>query len=100
MPQGFNMLKFAPDAAAPKLRSRQLATNFDKLPAGQQFSGFLKDYGALKPSAELGGEALTYVNPDEMKSLRPYVVIIVDPAEVYVSTHAEDSQIPVRAREA
>jgi len=73
---------------------------FKKMPADQQFSGFLKDYSVLKPNAAVGGEAMTYVNPDKMKSLRRYVAIIVDPVDVYVATNADDSLIPTRAREA
>jgi len=69
-----------------------------RLQAGQA-SGFLKDYEALKPHAELGGEALVYVNPDQMKDLHRYVAIIVDPVEVFVSTSADDSKIPPRASE-
>ena len=71
-----------------------------RMQAGQQFSGFLSDYSGLKPNPNLEGEALTYVNPDEMKGLRSYVAIIVDPVEVYVATDADDSLIPQRAREA
>ncbi len=71
-----------------------------RMQAGQQFSGFLSDYSGLKPNPNLEGEALTYVNPDEMKGLRSYVAIIVDPVEVYVATDADDSLIPQRGREA
>lgn len=76
------------------------ATNVKRVAAGQQFSGFLKDYANLKHNAEVGGETLTYIHPDKMKSLRRYVAIIVDPVDVYVATSADDSLIPVRAREA
>ena len=71
-----------------------------RMQTGQQFSGFLGDYTGLEPNPNLEGEALTYVNPDEMKGLRSYVAIIVDPVEVYVATDADDSLIPQRAREA
>jgi hypothetical protein len=71
-----------------------------KLQPGSQFSGFLQDYSKLKPNAKLGGEALTYVNPDKMKSLHRYVAMIVDPVEVYVATDADASLIPERGREA
>src|SRR5262245_58268346 len=70
-----------------------------KMPADQEFSGFLKNYQDLKPNAEVGGDARTYLNPDKMKSLRRYVAIIVDPVDVYVASNADDSQIPTRARE-
>jgi hypothetical protein len=70
-----------------------------KLQPGKEFSGFLQDYSQLKPHAQLGGEALAYVHPDKMKSLRRYVAIIVEPVEVYVATSADPSLIPERARE-
>ena len=54
-------------------------------------SGFLQDYSKLKPNEKMGGEALSYVNPDKMKSLHRYVAIIVDPVQVYVSTAADAS---------
>jgi hypothetical protein len=69
-----------------------------KLPQGAEFSGFLKDYSQLKPNANLGDGAITYVNPDKMKSLHRYVAIIVDPVEVYVATNADASLIPDTGR--
>jgi hypothetical protein len=70
-----------------------------RIAAGEKFSGFLKDYSSLKANADVGGDALTYVHSDKMKSLRRYVAIIVDPVEIYVATNADDSRIPVRVRE-
>jgi hypothetical protein len=70
-----------------------------RVPEGQQHSGFLKDYASLKPNPKMEGEALTYANPDAEKSLRRYTAIIVDPVEVFVSTKADESQVPDRARE-
>ena len=61
---------------------------------GKEFSGFLQDYSKLKPNEKMGGDALTFVNPDKMKSLHRYVAIIVDPVQVYVSTAADPSLIP------
>src|SRR4030095_1915392 len=52
---------------------------------GKEFSGFLQDYSKFKPNEKLGGDALTFVNPDKMKSLHRYVAIIVDPVQVSVS---------------
>jgi hypothetical protein len=71
-----------------------------KLQPGKEFSGFLQDYSKLKPNAKLGDDALAYVLPYKMKSLRRYVAIIVDPVEVYVATNADASLIPDRGREA
>ena len=71
-----------------------------RVPEGQQYSGFLKDYVSLKPNSQLEGDALTYVNTDALRNLRRYVAIIVDPVEVYVSTRADESMVPERAREA
>jgi len=71
-----------------------------RVPEGQQYSGFLKDYSGLKPNPQLEGEALTYVNTDATRNLRRYVAVIVDPVDVYVSTRADESTVPERAREA
>lgn len=73
---------------------------YKKLPAGEQYSGFLKDYSAMKSNAALGGEAVSYVNPDKMKSLHRYIAIIVDPVDVFVATDADNSLIPPKAGEA
>jgi hypothetical protein len=69
-----------------------------RMEPGKEFSGFLQDYSKLKPNEKLGGDALTYVNPDKMKSLHRYVAIIVDPVEVYLSTAADPSLIPESGR--
>jgi len=70
-----------------------------RMPEGQQYSGFLKDYASLKPNPQLEGDALTFVNTDAVRNLRRYVAVIVDPVEVYVSTKADESMVPERARE-
>jgi len=64
-----------------------------KIPAGSQFSGFLKDYSALKPNPNIEGEMLTYVSADAKKNLRSYFAIVVDPIEVYVATNADEKQV-------
>jgi hypothetical protein len=65
-----------------------------KIAAGQEFSGFLKDYSALRPNPNLEGNALTYVSTDAQKNLRSYFAIVVDPIEVYVATDADESKVP------
>ena len=69
-----------------------------KVEPGKEFSGFLQDYSKLKPNEKLGGDALTFVNPDKMKGLHRYVAIIVDPVQVYVSSAADPSLIPDSGR--
>ena len=85
--------------AAPACSVAPKTSQLKRVPEGQQNSGFLKDYASLKPNPNLEGEALTYVNVDAAHNLRRYVAIIVDPVEVYVSTKADDAQVPERARE-
>jgi hypothetical protein len=68
-----------------------------KIPAGQEFSGFLKDYSALKPNPKVEG-ALTYASPDAQKNLRSYFAIVVDPIEVYIATDADESKLPDTSR--
>jgi hypothetical protein len=38
-----------------------------KMPAGKEFSGFLKDYSNLKPNPSVGDNARTFVNTDQQK---------------------------------
>ena len=64
-----------------------------RIAAGQEFSGFLKDYSALKPNPNLEGDALTYASTDAQKNLRSYFAIIVDPIEVYVATDAVEGKV-------
>ena len=71
-----------------------------KIPAGQEFSGFLKNYEQLKPNQNLGGTALTYAGADAQKNLRSYFAIVVDPIEVYIATDADASKINEDSRQA
>jgi hypothetical protein len=71
-----------------------------KIPAGSQFSGFLKDYSALKPNNALDGDMLTYVSADAKKNLRSYFAIVVDPIEVYVATDADEKKVNDDSRKA
>jgi hypothetical protein len=98
------MMLLAGCSQAPKSTETAAVTKptiaLKKLPANAPNAGFLKSYSDLKPNANLGGEAMSFVNPDKMKNLHRYVAIIIDPVEVYVTTNADDSLIPSRAREA
>lgn len=78
-----------------------------KIPAGQEFSGFLKNYEVLKPNEVLGGNALTYAARDisitgteEKRSLRSYFAIVVDPIEVYIATDVDAAKVDQEARKA
>jgi hypothetical protein len=71
-----------------------------RIAAGQEFSGFLKDYSALKPNPNLEGNALTYVSTDAQKNLRSYFAIVVDPIEVYVATDVDEAKISEASRKA
>jgi len=70
-----------------------------KIAAGQEFSGFLKDYGALKPNPNVEN-ALTYVNTDAQKNLRSYFAIVIDPIDVYIATDADEAKISEASRKA
>ena len=71
-----------------------------KIPAGQEFSGFLGNYSALKPNPKLEGDALTYVSTDAQKNLRSYFAIVVDPIEVYIATDADEGKVSEASRKA
>ena len=73
-------------------------TGVKKIAAGQEFSGFLKDYAALKPNPNLDGNALTFAAADAKQNLRSYFAIIVDPVEVYIATDADASKVSDDAR--
>jgi len=74
------------------------APSVKKIPAGQEFSGFLKNYEQLKPNEALGGNALTYAGTEARKNLRSYFAIVVDPIEVYVATDTDASKVDEDAR--
>src|SRR6476620_5220989 len=69
-----------------------------KMPAGKEFSGFLKDYSNLKPNPNLDLNALTFVRADEQKNLHKYIAMIVDPVQVYLASDADESKLPDKAR--
>jgi hypothetical protein len=69
-----------------------------KMPAGKEYSGFLKDYSNLKPNPNLDGSALTFVNNDAQKNLHRYIAVIVDPVQVYLASDADESKLPDKAR--
>jgi hypothetical protein len=71
-----------------------------KLPANQEYSGFLKDYSKLAPNPELEGNVKTFVNTDAQKNLHKYVAVIVDPVEVYLASDADGTKIPEKTRAA
>ena len=69
-----------------------------KMPAGKEFSGFLKDYSNLKPNPNLDGTALTFVSNDAQKNLHRYIAMIVDPVQVYLASDVDESKLPDKAR--
>jgi hypothetical protein len=69
-----------------------------KMPAGKEFSGFLKDYSNLKPNPNLDGTALTFVGNDAQKNLHQYIAVIVDPVQVYLASDVDESKLPDKAR--
>lgn len=71
-----------------------------KLAQGEKYSGFLKDYSALKSNPNLDEHALTYVTADAQKHLRGYLAIVIDPIDVYVATSADTSKINEASRTA
>jgi hypothetical protein len=68
------------------------------MPAGKEFSGFLKDYSNLKPNPNLDGNALTFARTDPQKNLHKYIAVIVDPVQVYIASDADESKLPEKAR--
>jgi Protein of unknown function (DUF3313) len=69
-----------------------------KIPAGQEFSGFLKDYSHLKPNRNVDSNALTFAKSDARKNLHKYIAVIVEPVQVYLASNADESKLPDKAR--
>lgn len=74
------------------------AIEVKKMPAGKEFSGFLKDYSNLKPNPNLDGTALTFVSNDAQKNLHRYIAVIVDPVQVYLASDVDESKLPDKAK--
>jgi len=70
-----------------------------KMPAGQEFSGFLSTYDNLKPNPEFEN-TVSYVSQDPLKNVHKYVAVIVEPPVVYVATNADVNALPDRGRTA
>jgi hypothetical protein len=83
-------------SAAPK--PADTAPGVKKIAAGQEFSGFLKNYEQLKPNSNLGENALTFAGTEARKNLRSYFAIVVDPVEVYIATDADATKVNEDAR--
>jgi len=66
-----------------------------KVPAGQEFSGFLSTYASLKPNPDFENTK-SYVSGDPAKNIHKYVAVIVDPPEIYISTDADEKAFPDR----
>jgi hypothetical protein len=71
-----------------------------KMPANQEYSGFLKDYSKLASNPNLEGAVKTFVSTDAQKNLHKYVAVIVDPVEVILASDADDSKLPEKTRAA
>jgi hypothetical protein len=84
--------------SAPKEVAAEPQIELRKMPAGKEFSGFLKDYSNLKPNPKVGDNALTFVNADQRKNLHEYIAMVVDPVQVYLASDADESKLPEKAR--
>jgi hypothetical protein len=58
------MIAMAVGCSKPQTTEEGAPPPVKKIPAGSQFSGFLKDYSALKHNPNMEGEMLTYVSAD------------------------------------
>jgi hypothetical protein len=89
----------APQSSQPKSdQTGEQQIELRKMPAGKEFSGFLKDYSNLKPNPNLDGTALTFVNADQQKNLHRYIAMIIDPVQPYLASDADESKLPQKAR--
>lgn len=70
-----------------------------RMPAGQEFSGFLSTYANLKANPEFES-TVSFVSQDPVKNVHKYVAVIVEPPVVYVATDADVKALPDRGRAA
>jgi len=74
-------------------------TAVKRMPADQEFSGFLSTYTNLKPNPQFES-TVSYVSQDPVKNIHKYVAVIVEPPAVYVATNADEKALPYRGRTA
>lgn len=72
-----------------------LTSGVRKVPAGQEFAGFLSSYASLKPNPAFENTK-SYVTADPAKNIHRYVAVIVDSPILYVSTNSDEKAIPDR----
>jgi len=70
-----------------------------RMPAGQEFSGFLSTYANLKPNPEVES-TVSYVSQDPVKNVHKYVAVIIEPPVVYLASDADVKVLPDRGRTA
>ena len=70
-----------------------------KMSPGAENAGFLSSYANLKPSPRFEN-TLAFVKQDDVKNVRKYFAVIIDPVEIFVATNADVSKIPDRGRTA
>lgn len=68
-----------------------------RMPAGQEFSGFLSTYTNLKPNPEFES-TVSFVSRDPIKNVHKYVAVIVESPVVYLATDADVKALPDRGR--
>jgi len=70
-----------------------------RMPAGQEFSGYLSTYANLKANPEFDS-TVSYVSQDPVKNIHKYVAVIVEPPVVYIATDTDEKALPDRGRTA
>jgi len=80
-------------------RETKPTTGVSVMPAGKQFSGFLRDYARLKPNTNFEN-TLSYVSEDPVKNIHKYVAVMVEPVAIYVATDDASRAMPDRGRTA
>ncbi len=70
-----------------------------KLQPDAKNAGFLSNYDDLKQNPNFEN-TLSYVKQNDVKNIRKYFAVIVEPVEIYVSTNSDVSKMPDRGRTA
>lgn len=64
-----------------------------KMPAGQEYAGFLSSYANLTPNPAFENTK-SYVSTDPAKNIHGYVAVIVDQPVIYVATDTDEKVVP------
>jgi hypothetical protein len=79
--------------SADNVAANNTADVVKRLPAGQEYAGFLSTYVNLKPNPSFENTK-SFVSTDPAKNIHGYVAVIIDPPAIYVATDSDEKIVP------